>query len=869
MGIGAQHDEGIKSNELIENLDEGIVPMPGEVLASSSQSLVSRAKVLESLPSDELGTPIPVPISYEIIQLFSEGLYQSPQKAIEELVTNGFDAGATRVRVVLPSGADDETLAKESLFVVDNGTGIDHQGFRDLWAVARSKKKGIDQVNGRKPIGQFGIGKLAAFVLAWRLTHISKSNGKIRAISMNFHRVSDRHQWDPDLPPIELKLHDLSEVHAKDALSELEVRDADAWKLLFGQNASDSWTVAVLSDFKNLFEKLSTKRLSWVLRTGLPLVSNFEIYVDGDKLSSSKLDLEPFFTSEIGGGSDTVAAKLGLSADDDSIEIPGIEGKISGSAKLYRAPLSRGKAEATGRSHGFFVKVRNRIINLDDELFGLSPLSHGVWARFSMEIEADGLHDHLLSSREGVKDSPAVRTLRNYMHEKFNVCRSRWISEEESEIKKISLSAIRGDRAGKQVSGPMLEAVARVLERPGQGAYYIDTPHDLDHGAREQFYEDFSRDVTDRPFVSTAGVELGDHSPMARYSARGRDLNWNLDHPLISYVKSQSRNDDPVELVAASEVLIESMLLSEGISPEVVDYVLRQRDRAIRVLVGEKPPVAARVLSELDIAPEDKDALEHAVGRAFQVLGFGYTAKGGNRGGADGVLAARLGVQSDGLADFKIVYDSKATDSVSVSVGKVDFSALADFARDESAQYGFFVAKRFDGQSDDLAAINRRKDLINELSGGTFKFILLTVEQLKRLISLHLRYGLTIATVRDMFDNCGSTNEVDSWIDKNELSLDVSKVPLAHLFSELEKAKADDGEIVNIKSVRAVDPVLKKFGSDRLLGQVSAVESLLGSSWLTVDEISMNVEMYSTAEQILAEIHRALEAEGLETGAVM
>ena len=82
-------------------------------------------RVLESFPSDDVGTSIPVPISYEIIQLFSEGLYQSPQKAIEELVTNGFDAGAQNVRVVLPSASDKATLATESLFVVDDGTGID------------------------------------------------------------------------------------------------------------------------------------------------------------------------------------------------------------------------------------------------------------------------------------------------------------------------------------------------------------------------------------------------------------------------------------------------------------------------------------------------------------------------------------------------------------------------------------------------------------------------------------------------------------------------------------------------------------------------------------------------------------------------
>lgn len=37
---------------------------------------------------------IDVKISHRIIQLFSEGLYSSPNKAVEELVSNSFDAGA-------------------------------------------------------------------------------------------------------------------------------------------------------------------------------------------------------------------------------------------------------------------------------------------------------------------------------------------------------------------------------------------------------------------------------------------------------------------------------------------------------------------------------------------------------------------------------------------------------------------------------------------------------------------------------------------------------------------------------------------------------------------------------------------------------
>lgn len=114
-----------------------------------------------SLSNIETAAPeisvIPVNISYEIIHLFSEGLYQSPQKAIEELVSNSYDAGASRVHVILPPGEEPDLTP---LWVIDNGSGIDAGDFMQLWRVANSAKADVDPSTvDRPPIGQFGIGK--------------------------------------------------------------------------------------------------------------------------------------------------------------------------------------------------------------------------------------------------------------------------------------------------------------------------------------------------------------------------------------------------------------------------------------------------------------------------------------------------------------------------------------------------------------------------------------------------------------------------------------------------------------------------------------------------------------------------------------
>ena len=73
---------------------------------------------------------IPVRINYDIIRLFSEGLYKSPHKAIEELVSNGYDADARRVHILLPEQPEESTDISAPLSVIDDGHGMDADGFQ-------------------------------------------------------------------------------------------------------------------------------------------------------------------------------------------------------------------------------------------------------------------------------------------------------------------------------------------------------------------------------------------------------------------------------------------------------------------------------------------------------------------------------------------------------------------------------------------------------------------------------------------------------------------------------------------------------------------------------------------------------------------
>ena len=284
---------------------------------------------------------IPVPISYDIIRLFSEGLYKSPHKAIEELVTNGYDAGANEVHVLLPDGASDASRDPAPLWVIDDGHGMNEAGFHKLWRIAQSDKANVSSDADRPPIGQFGIGKLAAYVIARNLLHVSRVDDRLLLTEMNFRRVEKVELEDG---AVTISLREIGENDARTLLADIHDRDPAAWRLMFGDDRVPHWTVAGLSDFRELYDRLVSGTLRWVLRTGLPLHSDFRVYLDGEPLVSSKAVREPILTSAI------------------CKTLQGI-GTVRGQAQIFEEKLTGGKSEQYGRSNGFFIRVRGRVIN--------------------------------------------------------------------------------------------------------------------------------------------------------------------------------------------------------------------------------------------------------------------------------------------------------------------------------------------------------------------------------------------------------------------------------------------------------------------------------------------------------------------------
>jgi len=782
---------------------------------------------------------IPVSINYDIIRLFSEGLYSSPHKAIEELVCNSYDADADRVHVLLPEQPDDSSDALAPLWVIDNGDGMDQYGFSQLWRIADSEK--IQQMTSsrdRLPIGQFGIGKLAAYVLAKQLIHISRKKNTLLLTVMDFNKIQGR--YNDTANPVVISLREIDETIAKYYLSDIEHRDSEAWELLFGnENRDKSWTVAGLSDFRNLYNKLEKGRLQWVISTGLPLYTNFRVKLNGTNIDSSK-ERKP------------IIKEIGIDQEFEGI------GKIIGTASIYKDPLTSGKSDKFGRSNGFFVRVRKRVINLEDPFFGLAKHENwqpnqSAWSRFALEIEVDGLQSHLLSSREGVKEDETIRALRKFLNEKFNQCRTFFDDWNKQNMEQIDVNALISGFPNTKIIDTLFQS-AQITEAGKTNIYFVNSHEMSENEDPAEWLENCKKTISEEPFKQPELVNLGSHNLPLQYDIATRELLINNDHPFINKLTGNGKNLSSAKLFALSEVLLPGQLGNQGLSWDSVLNIMEEREEILRITAGETERSVSEVLKLLQHANNYPTTLEKATGAVFLILGFEYKELGKHAPGPDGELIANLGRQNGATANYTVIYDAKQTKDSSVSAQKTSLSSLEDMRMQHRADFGFFIATAYNAESNDSGKLNRQI-----LDPKYKKLTLIKIEHLEELIKLHCKYGITLTRMKSLFEETNTTQSVTDWINElNDELNEQSNIPLEILLNDLEKAKSDILSIPNIKAVRAKNPILEKYEPERLFARLKAVETIVGSRWIHVGKKTYDVYMHQTDKQILNELEKQI-----------
>lgn len=826
---------------------------------------------------------IDVRLSYRIVRLFSEGLYASPNKAIEELVANSFDAGARQVGVLLPADFHDEGA---TIAVVDDGEGMDAGGLKQHWLIGKSDKRDLTTLPlGRRQIGKFGIGKLATYVLAHRLTHVSKKGGKYYSTSMNFKTVDDRgdEEIEPKAP-IKISLRELTENQAKAALKPWtdSASFQNSGLKLFGAGATKSWTFAILSDLKHKVLEIRRGRLTWVLRTALPLRDDFAIYLDGDKLEPSKAGKGRLQKWILGKdikelpkpAPDEIEAKEDKSQPKDSSTRFALEhkdvGRITGYAEAYRDLLT-GKSAELGRSHGFFVYVLGRLVNVEDGHFGISPdeLRHGTFGRIRVVIHMDGLDEFLQSDRERIREGPVLNDAQNILRAIFNKIRP--------ELEKADAEETPGAKLARKLAGspaslarrPIIEMARAALEGKIKSRF-IALPLTATKNEREKLLsvletraETPERFVSGLDFVYDATSDDG----IAVYDAATGRLRVNGLHPFVGAFFDEFTGKTsglPLELFAMAEVLLESHLHQAGLKQDEIDEVMTGRDQLLRYVAQESGRrTALTVANALRNARNDEDKLEVEVVEAFRSLGFDATRVGG-RGKADGVAKAHLSPGPDNKPRryaVSLEAKSKKKQGTKLKTKSFGVSTIARQRDEAQCDHAIVVAPAFDHTpgKDSALAKEIKSDRDNSAANRTPRTITaIHVEDLARLVQLRPLKRLGLARIREMFEKCSLPEQCKEWVDKIEQE-EVAQPPYSKIINAIHALQQEyDLAAVEYGALRVAlgkeSPPYKVNTNDELIELCKAMAAMASYEISATDR---TVELNQSPANVLAAIESA------------
>ncbi|GLS02711.1 hypothetical protein GCM10007859_27420 [Brevundimonas denitrificans] len=630
---------------------------------------------------------------------------------------------------------------------------MDLDGLQDLWVIGRSPKRRDEEYKKRvhrTQIGKFGIGKLAASALAHTITYVSRVGDYVRAITVDF-RDFDEQEEDFELPVSSAQIGTPDFDSIIQTASEYSVPASDWY------SAQDRWTACILTNLKPTAAGMSVGKLRWVLSTAMPITEDFALHLGSENIKSSK-DVTPWFTYSTSDFDQDRIERLNAAAgetftfSDGKLISDTFPSGLSFDAAVFGSTLNAGKSGDLGRSYGFFVRVRNRLVNERDALFGMTPRAFRTWNRFRATINADDLDDQLTAPREGVGDSKKREVVQALAREIFNACRSKhdqliaeWIAKERKQK----------ELGRNPVSNRLVEVpVADVLQQFGgdgagadadDGWFYLGVPG----GEIGEFVKKLYEPRTG--LYSYRIEDLGPNGRLVQYRPDELTFILNESHELVKEYADDYQSRRLLEDFVTAEAMLEVYMREAGIDLSTIGEILQARDTLIRALAKNQSYSLKNIAHELREASGDKDDLEVALVAAMR--SFGFIAKHvAGAGRPDGV--ARFYIRPG--EEKKYTLEAKSTLKPAPSLSAIDFAGLTEHMEKELAQGCILIAPGYPGAEETSAAEWRAK---------FGKISCWTISDLSRVVDAAEDRHISAAQIADIIEGHFSPTDVKAAVE--------------------------------------------------------------------------------------------------------
>lgn len=739
-----------------------------------------------------------IDIKFEFLDEVSSQLYRNPRRAVEELVCNSYDAGATECYISTPEETDDQLL------VLDNGASMDEEGLDRLWDIADSPKKKLEEdpdeerkKYGRQQIGKFGIGKLAAFAIGNTLTHVATKEGRTRVVTVAKEDIEGRDSNDPP----KCEIFGLDEDEAKEYLSEYFERESmvNPWEQT--DESWDDWTLALVDDIKpnaleNGFNKGILKRM---IRTAIPLSTDFTIELEGDVIEERTPDSPAIAEIKLGEDgkfksyleddlkqawkdinsledeSEVGESKYQCSftsiegyeegmEDLDAIEVPEL-GPIVGTAAIYQETLTSPKRKKRDvQDHGYRIKVRGKLVNRGEALFDTPQKSFKYWSRFLADIEIPELDDAILLQRDSIEESRIeARITREVLDSIFNYLRNQAkgeLSKDENDYSPETffkrLNTLSPQKAPEALKG--------MAERAD--------------GSEQTFPKGGWDDVD---------IIFADGNPdddLTVYDPEDHEIQINKNHTLLNALDEDGFPDTSREVIGealAGQFLSVGYLQFNKVDPNLIDGSVELMENAARSaarLIQNEPEYYSKRLKS---TVKDGDTpFERAVVDALLHLGLDVEHYG-ESDYPDAVVTV-----SRPTKNFRVAVEAKGGDSESTDHREASIGTMHEHAEEMNCQHSVLVSSeeilqlRGQSESDDSSLLNQM-NMNDDVS-------ILTVETLSKMLELHRENPYDYTQLKNIIQNRVPPSNLGSDLDPN------AELPSVKLRKEIED---DDALLMN------------------------------------------------------------------------